>query len=99
MIAATVRGILDGLERLLGVPGAFTDARIEVDDRFVGDGYGIPTPASAAAIDLAARREALFLDPTYTAKAMAGLLARLAARELTGTTVFWHTGGQIALFA
>jgi 1-aminocyclopropane-1-carboxylate deaminase/D-cysteine desulfhydrase-like pyridoxal-dependent ACC family enzyme len=48
-------------------------APLEIDDRFVGDGYGIPTPQSIEAIELSARREALFLDPTYTAKAMAGL--------------------------
>jgi 1-aminocyclopropane-1-carboxylate deaminase/D-cysteine desulfhydrase-like pyridoxal-dependent ACC family enzyme len=98
-IAATIRGILDGLARLLDAPGIFVDARVDVDDRFVGDGYGLPTPASSEAIDLAARREALFLDPTYTAKAMAGLVARLRAGELTGTVLFWHTGGQVGLFA
>lgn len=98
-IAAAIRGILDGLERLIGAPGAFGDARIDVDDRFVGDGYGIPTPASTEAIELAAQREAIFLDPTYTAKAMAGLIARLRAGELKGTILFWHTGGQVALFA
>ena len=98
-ITSAIRGILDGLERLLDAPAAFRDAPIEVDDRFVGDGYGIPTAASTGAIELTARREAIFLDPTYTAKAMAGLLARLRARELTGTVLFWHTGGQTGLFA
>ena len=98
-IAAAIRGILDGLERLLDAPGAFRDARIDVDDRFVGDGYGIPTRASTEAIELAATREALFLDPTYTAKAMAGLLARQRAGELQGRVLFWHTGGQVGLFA
>jgi len=97
-IAAAIRGILDGLEALLEAPGAFAGAAIEVDDRFVGDGYGIPTPQSTEALELAARREALFLDPTYTAKAMAGLLARVRADELKGTILFWHTGGQVGLF-
>jgi 1-aminocyclopropane-1-carboxylate deaminase/D-cysteine desulfhydrase-like pyridoxal-dependent ACC family enzyme len=98
-ITSGIRGILDGVERLLDAPAAFRDAPIEVDDRFVGDGYGIPTAASTEAIELTARREAIFLDPTYTAKAMAGLLARLRARELTGAVLFWHTGGQTGLFA
>ena len=98
-IASTIRGILDGVERLIDAPGAFKDAPIDVDDRFVGAGYGVPTGASTEAIELAARREAVFLDPTYTAKAMAGLLARLRAGELTGTILFWHTGGQVGLFA
>ncbi len=98
-IAGSIRRILDGLELMIDAHHAFRDARIEVDDRFVGDGYGIPTPASTDAIELAARTEALFLDPTYTAKAMAALMARLHAGELTGSVLFWHTGGQVGLFA
>jgi 1-aminocyclopropane-1-carboxylate deaminase/D-cysteine desulfhydrase-like pyridoxal-dependent ACC family enzyme len=100
-IATEVRRILGGLEELLAVsPGLLTNAAIEIDDGFVGEGYGMPTPQSTEAIELCARREALFLDPTYTAKAMAGLIARARARELKGgTTLFWHTGGQVGLFA
>jgi 1-aminocyclopropane-1-carboxylate deaminase/D-cysteine desulfhydrase-like pyridoxal-dependent ACC family enzyme len=100
-IVAEVRRIMGGLEGLLGVAaGSLADAPFDVDDRFVGDGYGIPTPQSIEAIELSARREALFLDPTYTAKAMAGLIAKARARELgAGATLFWHTGGQVGLFA
>jgi 1-aminocyclopropane-1-carboxylate deaminase/D-cysteine desulfhydrase-like pyridoxal-dependent ACC family enzyme len=100
-ITGEVRRILGGLEELLGVSsGSLTDAPIDIDDRFVGDGYGIPTPQSTEAIEMCARREALFLDPTYTAKAMAGLIARARAGALgSGTTLFWHTGGQVGLFA
>ena len=98
-IAAAIRGILDGLERLLEAPGAFAHAPIEVEDGFVGDGYGIPTPASIEAIELTARREGIFLDPTYTGKAMAAVFAALRADALAGTVLFWHTGGQVGLFA
>jgi D-cysteine desulfhydrase/L-cysteate sulfo-lyase len=101
VIAAEIRRILSGLEALLGIaPGSFAGVPVEVDDTFVGDGYGKPTPASTAALELSARSEALFLDPTYTAKAMAGLIARVRDRTLAdGTALFWHTGGQTALFA
>jgi 1-aminocyclopropane-1-carboxylate deaminase/D-cysteine desulfhydrase-like pyridoxal-dependent ACC family enzyme len=101
VIAAEIRRILADLERLLEAPsGLFADARVDVDDRFVGPGYGIATPESSDAIELCARREAFFLDPTYTAKAMAGLIARVRSRDLaTGTVLFWHTGGQVGLFA
>jgi len=99
-IAGEIRRIRDGLEELLGTgPGALAGAPIDIDDTFVGAGYGVPTPASTDATELCARREALFLDPTYTAKAMAGLIARIRARELEGTVLFWHTGGQVGLFA
>jgi 1-aminocyclopropane-1-carboxylate deaminase/D-cysteine desulfhydrase-like pyridoxal-dependent ACC family enzyme len=97
-----VRGIMTGLGTLLGLPPHRLDAvAVEIDDSFVGDGYGIATPASREAIALAARTEALFLDPTYTAKAMAGLMAytRRGAFSAGDTVLFWHTGGQVGLFA
>jgi 1-aminocyclopropane-1-carboxylate deaminase/D-cysteine desulfhydrase-like pyridoxal-dependent ACC family enzyme len=97
-----IRGLFPGLAELLRVePRRLHAYDIEVDDRFVGEGYGVPTDASREAIELLARSEALFLDPTYTAKAMAGLIARARAGEFPrGTSVlFWHTGGQVGLFA
>ena len=99
VIAGEIRRILHDLGNLLGVASAFTEVTIEIDDTCVGGGYGVATPESTEAIELCARREALFLDPTYTAKAMAGLLARARAGALKGTTLFWHTGGQVGLFA
>ncbi len=100
-LSGEIRRILDGVGPLLGVGETFGRAAIEVDDAFVGEGYGIPTAASREAIELAARTEALFLDPTYTAKAMAGLIARLRAGDFRDATtiLFWHTGGQVGLFA
>jgi L-cysteate sulfo-lyase len=99
-IAKEVSRNLAGLEELLGVAPGVLAGPIEVDERFVGEGYGIPTQASTEALALCASREALFLDPTYTAKAMAGLIAYARAGDLgRGTTLFWHTGGQVGLFA
>ena len=100
-IASEIRRILSDLEALLKMPTAsLSSAPIDVDDRFVGPGYGVPTPESNAAIELCARREGIFLDPTYTSKAMAALIARARAGTLPdGTVLFWHTGGQVGLFA
>jgi 1-aminocyclopropane-1-carboxylate deaminase/D-cysteine desulfhydrase-like pyridoxal-dependent ACC family enzyme len=97
-----IRGILGGLAPLLGLPGgSFDGVPVEIDDTFVGGGYGIPTEQSREAITLSARTEALFLDPTYTAKAMAGLIAyaRRGTFRPNETVLFWHTGGQVGLFA
>ena len=49
---------------------------------------------------LAARTEGLFLDPTYTARALAGLLdcVRDGRIEPGDRTVFLHTGGMPGLF-
>jgi 1-aminocyclopropane-1-carboxylate deaminase/D-cysteine desulfhydrase-like pyridoxal-dependent ACC family enzyme len=105
-LRAVVRGLLSGLSDLIGPAGGphtsvLAGAEVDVDDGFVGGGYGVPTPESREAIELVARTEALFLDPTYTAKAMAGLIARVrrGAFKDTDTVLFWHTGGQVGLFA
>jgi D-cysteine desulfhydrase family pyridoxal phosphate-dependent enzyme len=69
-------------------------------DRF-GAGYGALTNATVEAIQLAARLEGLVLDPVYTGKAMAGLVAAVREGRISGedAVVFWHTGGAPALFA
>ena len=101
VIEEEVRRILRDLESLLAIPpGSLSTAPIDVDDSFVGDGYGLSTDASTEAQVLTARNEGFFVDHTYTAKAMAGLIARVRARDIgRGTALFWHTGGQVGLFA
>jgi L-cysteate sulfo-lyase len=97
-----VRAIVSGIADMLRLdPSELAKGTpIEVDDRFVGGGYGVETDASREAIELAARTEALFLDPTYTAKAMAALIAYLRQQKFVAgqTVLFWHTGGQVGLF-
>ncbi len=72
-----------------------------VRDGFIGRGYGIPTPEGVEAIRLVARTEGVFLDPTYTGKGMAGLIAEIRSGRIgkDDTVVFVHTGGEPALFA
>jgi 1-aminocyclopropane-1-carboxylate deaminase/D-cysteine desulfhydrase-like pyridoxal-dependent ACC family enzyme len=102
-IQDTVRGLVSGIEDMLGLdPDALgCTERITVDDTFVGEGYGIPSAASLEAQDLAARHEALFVDHWYTAKALAAVVARGREGRLPdgSTVLFWHTGGQVGLFA
>jgi D-cysteine desulfhydrase family pyridoxal phosphate-dependent enzyme len=102
-ISETAAGIIEGMGLLLNMNGpSLARAReLVVDDGFVGGGYGVPTEASAEAISLAARTEALYLDPTYTAKAMAALIAyvRTGRFRKDETVMFWHTGGQVELVA
>lgn len=102
-IQSQVRANIEGMAGLLGFPfyALQRGTAIEIDDRFFGDGYAIPTTASREAIELTARTEAIFLDPVYTGKAMAGLIAYVRQQKFTAkqTVVFWHTGGQVGLFA
>lgn len=96
-LSDTVRELLSGIAARLGAKPETVGATrtIDVDDGFVGEGYGIPTPASLEATELVARREGILLDPVYTAKAMASLIARVRRGEFTKDQVvlFWHTGG------
>ena len=68
---------------------------------FVGPGYGHPTPDGLRAGRLLARTEAVFLDPVYTGKAMAGLLDLIRSGQIgeDEVIVFVHTGGGPSLFA
>jgi D-cysteine desulfhydrase len=84
--------------KLLERRGArFGDLRLEPDmldltrDQ-IGAGYGHSTEAAARAAALAAE-ERLSLDPVYTAKAMAGLLALCAEGRLGDPVLFVHTDG------
>ena len=67
----------------------------------MGPRYGIVTPECREAVRLAASTEGLILDPVYTGKAMAGLIAHIRAGRIgkDRTVVFVHTGGMPALFA
>jgi D-cysteine desulfhydrase len=66
----------------------------------VGVGYASLTEPAAAAIRLAARTEGIVLDPTYTGRALAGLIAAVRDGDLdpAAPVVFWHTGGLPGLF-
>ena len=102
-LSATITELLGGAALTLGAqPSTLgADAALEVDDTFVGGGYGVPTPESTDALQLVARTEGIVLDPVYTAKAMAGLLARARGGEWRrdNTVLFWHTGGVPGYFA
>jgi D-cysteine desulfhydrase len=71
------------------------------NDRYCQAGYGILTHAEREAVQLFARKEGLLLDPVYTGRAAAGMidLIRKGFFKKDETILFWHTGGQPALFA
>jgi 1-aminocyclopropane-1-carboxylate deaminase/D-cysteine desulfhydrase-like pyridoxal-dependent ACC family enzyme len=102
-IVDVVRGLLKDLAPRLGASASALGGAnpVEVDDNFVGAGYGSPTEESAEALGLLARTEGILLDPVYTAKAMAALIASIRAGDISidRTVLFWHTGGVPALFA
>jgi D-cysteine desulfhydrase len=76
-------------------------AAIAVRDDWVGPGYSLPTEEMVEAVRLTARLEGILLDPVYTGKAMAGLIAMARSGAFTAgeRVVFLHTGGSPALYA
>lgn len=74
---------------------------ILVNADYLGEGYGVMAEPEKEAIRLFARHEGLLLDPVYTGRAAAGMmdLIRQGLLRKGETVLFWHTGGQPALFA
>lgn len=94
VIAAIAAGLgeVDGLAAVDG-------AEIVLDGTQLGDGYGRPSEAADVATRLLARTEGILVDPIYTAKALAGLIALAREGTLDGRqAVFWHAGGSPGLF-
>jgi len=89
---------LSGTPCAVGADRSVGTARFFTDQGFIGEGYGLPTVAGIEAMLLAARTEALVLDPTYTSKALAALIAHVRSGELApdDSVVFLHTGGAPA---
>jgi D-cysteine desulfhydrase len=88
--AAAIIGYPLDLCRLLG----------KVHDGFLGEGYGIPSQEGQSAITTVARTEGVFLDPSYTGKAMAGYRRLLSEGRYAASdsVLFLHSGGVPSLF-
>jgi L-cysteate sulfo-lyase len=80
---------------------AFDEAAVEVVAGHAGPAYGVPHDATIEAMRLAGQFEALALDPVYSGKGLAGLIAliRQGRWRNDADVVFLHTGGAPALFA
>lgn len=72
-----------------------------VDQDHYAPGYECPSEEATAAIKLLARTEGILVDPVYSGKAFAGLLADIrSGRVPAGSNVlFLHTGGSTVFFA
>lgn len=88
------------LARVGGDPRWVEADDVQLDDRWMGDDYGVPSAAGDAAITWAATRGGWVLDRTYSGKGFAGVLGNSATgRWRSGSEiVFIHTGGLPAVF-
>jgi len=87
--------------QLAGVVPEITRDAIECRDEWVGPGYSLPTAEMVEAVRMFASLEGVLLDPVYTGKAAAGLIALVRSGEIARgeRVLFVHTGGSPALYA
>ena len=80
--AARVAQVASALAAMIECPAAFDAGDIELSDAVLAPGYGRLNEAAREAMALAARHEGLLLDPVYTGKAMAGLIAHVRSGRI-----------------
>ncbi len=72
----------------------------EILDDYVGRGYGQTTHAELKRQRSLTMLQGVVLDPTYSGKAMLGLLGEInRGRIPPGRVLFWHTGGGFSTLA
>ena len=100
-VAADVRRLGRQAAALLGVEDRWDDQHVDIAADWSAGAYGVADSVTEEAIRLAARYEALALDPVYAGKAMAGLigLARQGRFRDGGPVIWIHTGGSPGMFA
>ena len=98
---ADIANVANQTADLLGLPHRLSAADIDIRQDYIGPAYGAVTAAGREALDLLAKTEGILLDPSYTSKAMAGLIddVRQERVQRDRPLVFLHTGGTPALFA
>jgi D-cysteine desulfhydrase len=96
-----VSTLASGGSEKLGERIEFRREDVLANDNYCKAGYGVLTDAEREAVKLFAKHEGLLLDPVYTGRAAAGMidLIRKGFFKKDETILFWHTGGQPALFA
>lgn len=77
-----------------GAPPQLRPVPIRVLHRHFGGGYGTPSEEGEQARNLSSKLEQLTLDPTYSAKTMAGLIAEARQEGGGQNWLYWHTLGR-----
>ena len=96
----TIADLANETARLLEMDCIIEPEEIIVHDEYIGNGPE-PTKKSFEAMKLIAQTEGIFLDPTYTGRAMAALIDQIRQANIGAgdTVVFYHSGGLPSIFA
>ena len=78
----------------------FTPNDLNINDQYLGGGYGVASALEREAIYTLGRTEGILVDPVYTGRALGGLLDLIRRGEIGSDEciLFWHTGGFPGLF-
>ena len=97
---AGVNKIIKDSHDVLGLDVEIPLSDIVVYNEYVGGGYGFISEEKVEAVKLLAETEGIFIDPVYTATAMACLIDLCRKRKFKkrDNVLFLHTGGAVALF-
>ena len=100
-LKANVSTLASQASEKLGKRIDFRTDDVLANDDYCQAGYGVLGEQEREAICLFAGNEGILLDPVYTGRAAAGMidLIRRGVFQKDETVLFWHTGGQPALFA
>ena len=100
-LKANVSALASLASEKLGPRINFSGEDVLANDEYCQAGYGVFGRQEREAISLFAGNEGILLDPVYTGRAAAGMidLIRNGVFMKNETVLFWHTGGQPALFA
>jgi 1-aminocyclopropane-1-carboxylate deaminase/D-cysteine desulfhydrase-like pyridoxal-dependent ACC family enzyme len=94
LLAALARKVV---QRLRGYDERFPSVaeiamrNLTIEEGFLGEGYGVATSAGREATRIAAETEGLALDPSYTSKTLAALIAHGRSRRKGQRLLYVHT--------
>lgn len=99
--AAKAADLANGALKLIGADVQVLPDEFIVDQNHFAPGYECPSDEATAAIKLLAKREGILVDPVYSGKAFAGMIAdiRNGAIKQGSDVLFLHTGGATVFFA
>ena len=100
-ILSRVWPIIERTAERLGIAPPLSRTDLICLDGHVGPAYAVPTDECIAAIHALAKTEGILIEPIYTAKAFAGMLAAIERGDHANddAVIFLHTGGAPVLFS
>lgn len=96
-----VTAILRELADEMGLEAGPLEKRIMIESGYSAGAYGEADAPTVEAVTVAARLEALTVDPVYSGKGLAGLigLSKAGRFKPSDNVLFLHTGGTPAIYA